>query len=200
MKRIFITVIFIIAIVSFFLFFKKINYKNIKNGNNIISNSTEENILNMNSYKAQIEVTVNSNKNTNKYIIKQEYKENDYAMQEVLQPENIAGVKFNYKDNKLTIENTKLNLQTIYENYQYMGNNNLFLDSFIEDYKQDENAKREENEEQIILKAKISQPNKYMATKKLFISKKTGKPIKLEVQDTTQNISVYILYNEIEIN
>lgn len=170
------------------------------NGNNISSKTTEENILNMSYYKAQIEVTVISNKNTNKYIMKQIYNKNGYCMQEVLQPENISGVKFNYNDNTLTIENTKLNLQTIYKNYRYIEANSMFLSSFIEEYNEDKNAKREEKDDEIILESNAKQQNKYRAKKKLYISKRTGKPTKLEVQDTTQNILVYILYNEIEIN
>jgi len=34
----------------------------------------------------------------------------------------------------------------------------------------------------------------------LYVDKKTGSPIKLEVQDNNKNTKVYILYNEIKIN
>ena len=197
MKRIVVTAIFIVATL---FFLKKTDYKIQNNGNNISSKTAEENILNMSYYKAQIEVTTISNKNTNKYIMNQEYSKDNYCMQEVLEPENIAGVRFNYRDNTLTVENTKLNLQTIYENYTYIEANSLFLSSFVEEYNQDENAKREEKDDEIILEANAKEQNKYRTKKRLYINKKTGNPTKLEVQDITQNISVYILYNEIEIN
>lgn len=57
-----------------------------------------------------------------------------------------------------------------------------------------------ENEEEIILSTKSQGENKYNKYKTLTIDKKTGKPTKLEIKDVTQNILVYILYNEIEIN
>lgn len=57
-----------------------------------------------------------------------------------------------------------------------------------------------ENEEEIILSTKSQGKNKYNKYKTLTIDKKTGKPTKLEIKDVTQNILVYILYNEIEIN
>ncbi len=200
MKRIIITTIFFILIIAFFIFFKKTDYKFINNGNNISSQSAEENILNMNSYQAQIEVTVKSNKNTNIYLMNQEYKGPNECFQEVIEPQNIAGVKINYKEGRLLIENTKLNLQTIYENYPYIATNNLFLTSFVEEYKKSQNTKKKTEGEEIILEINSNEKNKYKINKKLYINSKTGKPIKLEVQDTTQNTSVYILYNEIEIN
>ena len=200
MKRIIITTTFFILIIAFFIFFKKTDYKFINNGNNISSQSAEENILNMNSYQAQIEVTVKSNKNTNIYLMNQEYKGPNECFQEVIEPQNIAGVKINYKEGRLLIENTKLNLQTIYENYPYIATNNLFLTSFVEEYKKSQNTKKKTEGEEIILEINSNEKNKYKINKKLYINSKTGKPIKLEVQDTTQNTSVYILYNEIEIN
>ena len=200
MKRIIITTIFFILIIAFFIFFKKTDYKFINNGNNISSQSAEENILNMNSYQAQIEVTVKSNKNTNIYLMNQEYKGPNECFQEVIEPQNIAGVKINYKEGRLLIENTKLNLQTIYENYPYIATNNLFLTSFVEEYKKSQNTKKKTEGEEIILEINSNEKNKYKINKKLYINSKTGKPIKLEVQDITHNTSVYILYNEIEIN
>ena len=46
-------------------------------------------------------MNVQSNKNTNKYIIKQSYIDKNNNFQEVLEPTNISGVKIEYKDNKL---------------------------------------------------------------------------------------------------
>ena len=35
---------------------------------------------------------------------------------------------------------------------------------------------------------------------KLYIDKSTGNPLKMEITDINQNITVYILYNEVKIN
>lgn len=182
-----------IIIVIFMIIFYVLNNKKIETGNN--DNNL---ILNMNSYKAEIDVTVVSNKNTNRYKMKQEYKKGEYCIQEIEEPENIRGVILEYKDNTLTLKNTDINLTNIYENYKYMAENNLFLNEFIDDFNNSSNSKQEENENEIILSTDCkTQENKYQVKKKLTIDKKTNKPKKLEVQDINQNITVYILYNEI---
>ena len=102
---------------------------------------------------------VKSNKNTNKYILKQQYISPDVATQEVLEPSNISGIKIIKKGNDLKLENTSLNLSNIFENYEYLADNALDLSCFIEDYKESQNSNYEEKDNKIImykLKMKIS--------------------------------------------
>ena len=63
-------------------------------------------ILNISSYEAEIEVTVESNKNTNKYVVEQTYKKDGSAKQVVLEPSNISGIKI-IKKGKKRIEKKK---------------------------------------------------------------------------------------------
>ena len=184
----------ILAIVIIFLIiFFTTNNKKIENGNN-----DNNQILNMNSYEAKIEVTGKSNKNTNKYKMIQQYKKGEYCIQEIEEPENIRGVRIEYANNTLSLKNSNLNLTNIYENYKYISENNLFLNEFIDDFNNNSNSKKQENNDEIILTTDCrTQENKYQVKKKLTIDKKTNKPKKLEVQDVNQNITVYILYNEI---
>ena len=197
MKRILIIGIFMIAIIATFMFFLKKDYKTENFGNTINSSSIQEYILNMKSYEAEVEITIKSNKNENKYLAKQEAN-SEKAKQEILEPEHIKGVTIQYEKNELKIENTKLNLSKLYQNDPYIQNNTLFLTSFIEEYKTTSNQKEMENEKEIILEIK-NPGNKYHNCKRLYIDKATKKPTKLEVQDSTQNTIVYILYNEIKI-
>ena len=201
-KKIIISCLVLILIIST-IFFIKNNYKSIKLGNNIINQSADKikkYILNIESYKANVQITITSNKNTNTYeAIQEYYKENNLYKQEILAPQNLAGTIFEYDGVNLQIKNTELNLSKIYENYNYIGSNELSLNAFIEDYNNNDNTDYE-NDEEIILETKIKNNNKYRAIKKLYISKNTGNPTKLEVQDVSQNTLVYILYNEIEIN
>lgn len=75
------------------------------------------------------------------------------------------------------------------------------MHEFIKDYKKDSNAKCEETEDTVILQAKVEEgSNKYNAYKKLYIDKKTLKPIKMEIEEVNKKMLVYILYNEIKIN
>ena len=173
--------------------------KKTKNGNNMSSQEVVENVLNINSYKAKVTVEVQSNKNKNKYILKQEYNTENGYIQEVLEPANIAGIKITRKDNNLLIENSKLDLKTIFENYEGLENNCLDLYNFINKYKSEQNSIFEENEQEIKLKIK-SNNNKYQENEILYINREKIIPTKLLVQDNNNNITIIIEYNEIELN
>ena len=172
-------------------------------GNNL-SNKTnqkiEEYILNISSYEAEIDVEVETNKNKTKYKIKQSYVAPNIEKQTILEPSNISGLETVYDGNTLKINNTKLNLSTVYQNYQYMTENFLWLNSFIEDYKNSSNKKLYEENNMIIMEVTLQNNNQYVSSKKLFIDITTGKITKMIVQDKNQKNLVYILYNEIKIN
>lgn len=202
-QKIIIITIIAIAIVIFVSIFFKINYKKINTGNNILNKTldeVQEYICNINSYEATMEVTINSNKNTNKYKIKQTHDENEDT-QEILEPENVKGIKFIYKDNTLQIINTNLNLTKIYNNYPYIESNNLWLNDFLEEYKQADNENKEatENDEEVVLKLEVQNEDSNIKYKELYLDKKTGNPTKLLIQDNNKNTVIYILYSEITI-
>ena len=201
-KIIIIAIIIIITIIA--IFFIKSNYKNSIFGNNISSKSADEikkYILDINSYELTANITIESNKNTNIYVAQEKYmKDNNIFRHEILEPENMKGITFTYDGANVKIENTNLNLNKIYENYPYMGENTITLMSFINDFSDSNETNISENEKEIILEVKLKNGNKYRAYKKLYISKDTGMPSKLEIQDITQKTSIYILYNEIKIN
>lgn len=197
-KKMYILIVsaFFIFAIAFIIIFSKNNYKTLKNGNNINNQTRDkvyDNILNISSYKATLEVTINSNKNSNKYILKQSHNL-DEDTQEVLEPENIRGIKTTYNNGTLKIQSDNLNITKVYNDYKNIENNDLWLNSFIEDYKISKEKIVEENEEKII---SIKVNNR---TKKLYLDKKTGKPTKLIVEDNNQKTVIYIIYNEIEIN
>lgn len=202
-QKIIIITIIAIAIVIFVSIFFKINYKKINTGNNILNKTldeVQEYICNINSYEATMEVTINSNKNTNKYKIKQTHDENE-DIQEILEPENVKGIKFIYKDNTLQIINTNLNLTKIYNNYPYIESNNLWLNDFLEEYKQADNENKETtvNDEEVVLKLEVQNEDSNIKYKELYLDKKTGNPTKLLIQDNNKNTVIYILYSEITI-
>ena len=96
MKK-FLIIFIIIILILCLVFFIKNNYKTKNIGNNInkSADNLKEYILNISSYKANIEVTVYSNKNENKYIINQEYTTPNVCKQEVVEPTNIKRFKNN---------------------------------------------------------------------------------------------------------
>ena len=150
-KIITIITIIIVVIIAFFI---EINYKKIKSGNNISIKSADnvkDYILGISSYEATFKVEINSNKNNNSYLIKEQYiKENGIYKQEVLEPENIKGLTTIYDGSSLKIKNSNINLSKIYENYQCLGDNALSLSAFIDDFLDSGENKVTENENEII--------------------------------------------------
>ena len=186
----------ILASIFFILY-----YKNGKVGNTIINKSEEQivdSILNIKSYSAKLDVSIETNKNTTKYVVSQKV-ENEKSTQEVLEPENIAGVITEYDGTNLKIKNNKLNLETTFQNYQYIVENRLWLNSFIQEFKESSNKKVNSKENEIILEVSNTE-NPYNTYKKLYIDKKTGKPTKLQIEDINKKMLVYILYTEITIS
>lgn len=148
----------------------------LKTGNTIINKSEEdiiEYVLNINSYKAKLEIEVETNKNKNKYVVKQSLEKGNISRQEVVEPSNIAGVITEFDGNNLKIINNNLNLSTTFENYSYVVENKLWINSFIEDYKKSNNSKVTTKENEIILELKNEDGNKYNVYRKLYIDKKT---------------------------
>ena len=192
--------VLVISVIIYF--FIKNNYKNLKSGNNMSNKNLkeiEEYILSIRSYNAKIEVEIQSNKNKNKYVLEQKYAEPNVQKQIVLEPSNIEGLETIFDGNNLKINNTKLNLSTIYENYSDVTSNFLWLNTFTEDYKKMiETGKQNIIEQNGIIIMEIKDADEL--NKKLYIDRKTGKPIKMQIKNVSKNTTVYILYNEIEIN
>lgn len=199
-KKLIIFIIILILIIGIIIYFCKNTAKTFKIGNNMSSQEIVDYILNINSYEAKVTVDVKSNKNSNKYVIKQQYVNPDVLTQEVLEPSNITGVKMIKNEQGLKLENTNLNLSTIFENYNFITDNCLDLNAFIDDYKNSSESKFEEKDNQLIMKTKSKNDNKYKQYKKLYIDKSTHNPIKMEIDDYNQNTLVYISYNEVKIN
>ena len=203
MKKIFFLITIIIALILS-IFLGKTIIKKVKSGNNMSNKSLseiQEYILNISSYEAEVEIKVISNKNENTYKATQKFvKENNLYRQEIIEPDNIKGIVFSYDGHNLKVENSSFNLTKLYENYNYMGSNNLSLIQFINDYNESETKSIKEKNGLIILETKIENGNKYRETKKLYIRKEDAIPVKMEIQDISQNTLVYILYNKIEIN
>ena len=153
----------------------------------------------MKEYEAEVEVTVTSNKNENKYKIKQQYKKNSISTQEILEPESLKGIKITTENNKITLENTDLNLTKIFEGYNGIEQNDMDLHKFIKDFENNiSKSNIYQNDEEIIIET-ISENNKYVKNKTLYINRKTGKPSTMEIKDINKKITVYIVYNKVEM-
>ena len=144
---------------------------------------------------------VNSNKTTNKYVLLQTYEKPNKTKQIILEPSNIEGLETEYDGQNLIIKNTKLNLSKVYENYEIIVNNYMTLEAFISSYeslKENNKTKIYEENNNVIMEVE-EETNNYIYKKSLYISRDTGAPSKLMIEDINGEELVYILYNEIEI-
>ena len=116
-------IVIIIVILILVTFFIKNNYKKQNSGNNMSNKNLEEieeYILNISSYEARIEVNIESNKNKNKYLMDQLYIKDQISKQKIIEPSNIKDLEIIYEGNELKIKETRLNLTTIYKQYNYL--------------------------------------------------------------------------------
>ena len=193
---IFILLMFLIIL---FLFFYTNKSKKIKFGNNSSSQEIVDYILNISSYEAIIDAEVTSNKTVNRYVIRQTYIAPDISEQEILEPENIQGIKIRKKGNSLILENSRLNLSKIYNEYRYMTDNCMDLNTFISEYKANEENIYEEINNEIILNTE-NKNNPYTRYRTLYISKETGIPTRMEIKENSKKTLIYILYREVKFN
>ena len=178
MKKKYIILFFVIILLIIFA----ICYYNTSNfGNNISVNNENkvvDYILNINDYEAEIEVTVESNKTTNIYELKQ------------CVSGDSSSLKIEFKDKTLKVQNTELKLDKIYENYEPLVDNLLFLNTFIKCFKESDSTTYMEGNFIVFEIPRVA---------KLYVDMKDSKPTKLEIKDNTKKNNICINYNSIEI-
>lgn len=192
-----ISILFIIILI---IFFKNVikNKKSVNTINIQSKEKVEEYIFNINEYEAKLDVKVFSNKNENLYEIKQVV-DKEHFYQEILNNEK-NNLIIEHLNNKVIIKNNSLKLEKVYENYECMLENTLYLNTFIEEYKRSEEKEITEDNNYYVVKIKLSDyKNKYVIYKNLYIRKSDSKPEKMEIEDINKNRTIYILYKEITI-
>ena len=196
MKKIYIVLIIIILILIFSFFY----YKNEKLGNTIIKLSKEkivENILNGDfCYESKVKVKIYSNKNENEYNLKIKETLNENTL-EVVEKNDISGLRIENKDGDLIIKSNKLKLSKIYEDYHEMMDNSLLLSTFVKECNSS-NKNIEENNDEIIIKIILKDYTKYIKYKELYLDKSTGMPTKLIIKDSSNKPKIIIEYTSIK--
>ena len=180
-KRIFVICVLLILIFLFsycYKFFIPGNTKSIENVNDL-----NEYLSKINDYSVEAKVTVNSNKNSNSYNLKQ-------SMKVII--ENTKG--------RVIVKNTELSLENVFNNYDDVVKNSMGLDAFIEDYESDDKKEILEKDGYYIIsvKSKNSQ-NKYAKSKTLYFDKLNNRIEKIVVKDINNNEMVVIEYSKLEI-
>ncbi len=201
-KKIKVTYIIIISaviLIGILVNLEILSIRTIKIGNNKSSQEILNDIVNISSYEMISEIVIEAGKTKNQYIVNQKYISPDEVTQEVIEPENISGVRTIKSGNTLIVENTILGISKIFENYEYISNNVLDLVYFIEQYKDIKSNIFTENEKEIIVEidTKINGDD---ICQRLYIDKNTQLPSKMEINNTSKNTNIYILYKEVKLN
>ena len=159
----------------------------------------KDQISKVSSYTCIAKVEAIGNKENTTYIFKHTYKKPDYYKLEVKSPKNLKGKTIEYKNNKIIINNPKINDTVEFKNI----NNDaryLFIGDFINNYRNDENTKLELTENELKIEVKIPGNNKYFNKQILYVNNKTKTPNKMEIVDNEENPRFIVTYEDFKYN
>ena len=159
----------------------------------------KDQISKVSSYTCIAKVEAIGNKENTTYIFKHTYKKPDYYKLEVKSPKNLKGKTIEYKNNKIIINNPKINDTVEFKNI----NNDaryLFIGDFINNYRNDENTKLELTENELKIEVKIPGNNKYFNKQILYVNNNTKTPYKMEIVDNKENPRFIVTYEDFKYN
>ena len=159
----------------------------------------KDQISKVSSYTCIAKVEAIGNKENTTYIFKHTYKKPDYYKLEVKSTKNLKGKTIEYKNNKIIINNPKINDTVEFKNI----NNDaryLFIGDFINNYRNDENTKLELTENELKIEVKIPGNNKYFNKQILYVNNKTKTPDKMEIVDNKENPRFIVTYEDFKYN
>ena len=159
----------------------------------------KDQISKVSSYTCIAKVEAIGNKENTTYIFKHTYKKPDYYKLEVKSPKNLKGKTIEYKNNKIIINNPKINDTVEFKNI----NNDaryLFIGDFINNYRNDENTKLELTENELKIEVKIPDNNKYFNKQILYVNNNTKTPDKMEIVDNEENPRFIVTYEGFKYN
>lgn len=193
--------VFLVFAILLILFFILICYKFWHVGNNKNIENIDEfdkYISKIKNYKIEGLVTVNSNKNSNTYSLKQEC-QGGKVIQNI---ESSDGTKLtieNYED-KVIVKNTSLGLDKVFNMYKEPFRNSLGLDEFVYDYKLDDRKELAQKDGYYIANVKINNSNsKYLKSKMLYFNIEKNQIEKMEIKDINNNRTIIIEYTMVQI-
>jgi outer membrane lipoprotein-sorting protein len=163
------------------------------------------------SFSAEVEVVVTSEKTTNTYQMRQYYQAPDNYREEVLSPANLAGLTYVFSGGSVSVfppnDGESIRLEDVAENRNYM-----FLPDFFDKYFNSDNAivavsteiapddAAATDDTATILEVLLDGNNIYRASQKLWIDNKTAMPIKLETYNIDGTVLVSVTFTEFNLN
>lgn len=161
----------------------------------------QKKLFEMRSYKCTAVIKINSNKNTIRYKVRQEYVHPSKYRMEIIEPQFLAGVETKSDGSETTISNPGIKGDNLYitENIKAISENSVFLTSFINSYLFSEKATMRKNGEKYILKTESGSKNQYIHFQILTLNQK-GIPETLEMNDLEGRQRMLVTYDEFTYN
>jgi len=157
------------------------------------------------SFSAVLEVTVTSENTINTYTVRQYFVLPDNFREEVLAPENLAGMTYVFANGAVTlsppVDSNEISLNVPPNNRNY-----TFLPEFFERYFNSDNAivavSVDESNADIatILEVLLDGDSIYRASQKLWICNETLQPLKLETYNANGDVLISAVFTEFELN
>jgi len=161
-------------------------------------------LMKLKSYKSDVIFAVSNNKSTNVYKAKHLYKFPDMYRIEILEPNELKGQTTIYNGDKAYIYHPQLETYLLTQNFNNSMEYSSFVGSFIEHFKNNGGARfNMENfgdKQCYVLEIPIKGENPYRVMEKIWIDAEELLPVKVEILDKNNNISVQVLYENFEAN
>lgn len=157
----------------------------------------------MKSYTAVAEVTVNSNKGTTTYKVKQYYSDSNKLRIETLEPDFLKGKVLVFNGQRWKVHHPLIK-QTMDverlkddESYIYLG---IIQNSILSSEDAKYSNSKKDNKDYIEVKSTIPGGNKYRRSVALYMTKEKYYPEIMEIFDESNKVTVSIKYSEFEYN
>lgn len=161
-------------------------------------------LMKLKSYKSDVIFFVTNNKSTNVYKAKHMYKYPDKYRIEIVEPSELKGQTTIYNGEKSYIYHPQLKTYLLTQSFNSSLEYSSFIGTFIEDFKNNGGARFKleslRDRQSYVLEIPIEDGNSYRVLKKIWIDADGIFPVKAEILDKNNNISVQVLYENFEAN
>ena len=161
-------------------------------------------LINLKSYKADVNIKYISNKNTCEYKLTQYCKADGKYKIEIKEPENSSGNIILCDGKKIYQFNSKINGRVNILSHENPERSEIFLTSFIKNYSKSlETSVGVANilkNKCTVLEAQIPGEHPFLSSEKLFIDNQSLKPVELIIYDKDNSERIVIVFSDFEYN
>jgi outer membrane lipoprotein-sorting protein len=175
-----------------------------RNSEEKVYKAVHEKLTGLESYSCIADIYVKGNKAPGRFKIKQWFRMPDLYRLEVLEPEIMQGKTTVFDGSRVWVYYPYIDQVLILENMGSEMDEDLFLGYFLEDMLETEsiNYSFEELGEAAVMAVQLPLPggSKYRTMQKLFVDRKSLKPLRLEMYDINGAVTARVDFTDFEFN